>query len=84
MRLALLAAGCIYANESSLVTILDSNFTNNAGLSAGSVALWNSTVTVNNTVFVNNSCNSQGEHRSPCGLMQPHLNCPGLPGKELD
>lgn len=56
-----LVAGCIYANESSSLAILDSNFTNNFGLSAGAVALWNSTVTVNNTLFQNNTCNSAGE-----------------------
>jgi hypothetical protein len=56
------AAGCIYANESSSLAILDSNFTNNFGLAAGAAALWNSTATINNTVFSNNTCNSAGSH----------------------
>jgi len=54
------AAGCIYANESSSLAILDSNFTNNFGLAAGAAALWNSTAAVNNTVFNNNTGNSAG------------------------
>ncbi len=62
-----LAAGCIYTNESSSLAILDSNFTNNFGLSAGAIALWNSTVTVNNTLFQNNTCNSAGK--------LPSFNC---------
>lgn len=65
MPVCCVVAGCIYGNESTMVTILDSNFTTNAGLAAGAVALWNSTASVNNTYFYNNTCNSQGAATCP-------------------
>lgn len=72
------AAGAIYANESSEVTILDSVFRNNVGGQGGAVTVWNSSVLVNGTTFSGNIGDGQGVHLQMTGQKTPwlrHLAC---------
>ena len=54
------AAGAIYTNDTSNVTVLDSVFTGNSGGQGGAISLWNSSVLVNGTTFYRNKGNSAG------------------------
>ena len=54
------AAGAIYANDTSNVTVLDSTFQRNGGGQGGAIALWNSTLMINGTDFTGNSGRSAG------------------------
>ena len=54
------AAGAIYANDTSNVTVLDSVFASNSGGQGGAISLWNSSVLVNGTTFYRNKGNSAG------------------------
>lgn len=54
------AAGCIHANESTILEILDSTFTNNFGGQAGALNIWNSSLIVNGTTFLNNTSKGEG------------------------
>lgn len=59
------AAGCIHANESTILEILDSTFTNNYGGQAGALNLWNSSLIVNGTTFLNNTSKGEGAPLTP-------------------
>jgi len=54
------AAGCIYANESSVIRVLDSTFSNNGGGQAGAINVWNSSLIINGTTFLNNTSRGEG------------------------
>ena len=54
------AAGAIYANDTSNITILDSKFYANGGGQGGAISLWNSSLLVNGTTFYRNQGNGAG------------------------
>ena len=54
------AAGAIYANDTSNVTVLGGSFARNGGGQGGAIALWKSTLLVNGTAFAGNSGRSAG------------------------
>ena len=54
------AAGAIYANDTSNITVLDSKFYANGGGQGGAISLWNSSLLVNGTTFYRNQGNGAG------------------------
>lgn len=67
------AAGAIYANDTSNITVLDSLFSLNGGGQGGAISLWNSSVLVNGTAFYRNRGNGAGVHSFSFKL---HTDCP--------
>ncbi len=55
-----MAAGAIYANDTSSVTVLDSTFQGNGGGQGGAISMWNSSLLVNGTAFQGNIGRSAG------------------------
>ena len=55
-----IAAGAIYANDTSSITVLDSTFLGNGGGQGGAIAMWNSSLLVNGTAFQGNVGRSAG------------------------
>ena len=66
------AAGAIYANDTSNITVLDSLFELNGGGQGGAISVWNSSVLVNGTAFYRNMGNGAGVHNFPFIL---HIVC---------
>jgi len=66
------AAGAIYANDTSNLTVLDSMFIGNGGGQGGAISVWNSSILVNGTTFYKNKGNSAGQLTACSGHLGSH------------